>query len=301
MYVSRFVREPSSALLFASRSGKDPRRSGLVRSRSSTNDHEPRRQPWPPTTMPAIHHVAVTVTDLEVSEAWYTKVLGVAAGPRRGHRPVPPHRLPARQHAARAARLPGAGQQAAVQRAPARPRPHLVRLRQPRRARGVGRPPRRARHRPRRHRRRRLRLGTLVPRPRQHRPRALRSPRRLTEPDASETHTCVGLGRIQRAGLGVDASGRVGGQAWARARRQRSASRGWPARWNCSAANCMRSSAVAASPSASASAACASASAPSHEVPCHSSADSSALARRRRPFSRSPARDARDRRRAPTA
>ena len=30
------------------------------------------------TTIPAIHHVAVTVTDLEVSEAWYTKVLGVA-------------------------------------------------------------------------------------------------------------------------------------------------------------------------------------------------------------------------------
>ncbi len=30
-----------------------------------------------PTTMPAIGHVAVTVTDLEVSEAWYTKVLGV--------------------------------------------------------------------------------------------------------------------------------------------------------------------------------------------------------------------------------
>jgi glyoxylase I family protein len=29
------------------------------------------------TTMPAIHHVAVTVTDLEASAAWYTKVLGV--------------------------------------------------------------------------------------------------------------------------------------------------------------------------------------------------------------------------------
>ena len=29
------------------------------------------------TTMPAISHVAVTVTDLDVSEAWYTKVLGV--------------------------------------------------------------------------------------------------------------------------------------------------------------------------------------------------------------------------------
>jgi len=31
-----------------------------------------------PTAMPAIHHVAVTVTDLEASAAWYTKVLGVA-------------------------------------------------------------------------------------------------------------------------------------------------------------------------------------------------------------------------------
>ncbi len=30
------------------------------------------------TTMPAITHVAVTVTDLAASEAWYTKVLGVA-------------------------------------------------------------------------------------------------------------------------------------------------------------------------------------------------------------------------------
>jgi glyoxylase I family protein len=29
------------------------------------------------TTMPAITHVAVTVTDLTASEAWYTKVLGV--------------------------------------------------------------------------------------------------------------------------------------------------------------------------------------------------------------------------------
>jgi glyoxylase I family protein len=30
-----------------------------------------------PTTIPPIQHVAVTVTDLEVSEAWYTMVLGV--------------------------------------------------------------------------------------------------------------------------------------------------------------------------------------------------------------------------------
>ena len=28
-------------------------------------------------TMPAITHVALTVTDLAVSEAWYTEVLGV--------------------------------------------------------------------------------------------------------------------------------------------------------------------------------------------------------------------------------
>jgi glyoxylase I family protein len=30
-----------------------------------------------PTTMPAITHVAVTVTDLEASQEWYTRVLGV--------------------------------------------------------------------------------------------------------------------------------------------------------------------------------------------------------------------------------
>jgi glyoxylase I family protein len=30
------------------------------------------------TTMPAITHVAVTVTDLAVSESWYTRVLGTA-------------------------------------------------------------------------------------------------------------------------------------------------------------------------------------------------------------------------------
>jgi glyoxylase I family protein len=30
-----------------------------------------------PTMMPAIAHVAVTVSDLEASEAWYTRVLGV--------------------------------------------------------------------------------------------------------------------------------------------------------------------------------------------------------------------------------
>jgi len=30
-----------------------------------------------PTTMPAIRHVAVTVTDLAISEQWYTQVLGV--------------------------------------------------------------------------------------------------------------------------------------------------------------------------------------------------------------------------------
>ena len=30
-----------------------------------------------PTTIPAITHVAVTVSDIEVSQAWYTKVLGV--------------------------------------------------------------------------------------------------------------------------------------------------------------------------------------------------------------------------------
>ena len=29
-----------------------------------------------PATMPAIQHVAITVTDLQASEAWYTRVLG---------------------------------------------------------------------------------------------------------------------------------------------------------------------------------------------------------------------------------
>ena len=31
-----------------------------------------------PTTFPAITHVAVTVSDLDASEAWYTKLLGVS-------------------------------------------------------------------------------------------------------------------------------------------------------------------------------------------------------------------------------
>ena len=30
-----------------------------------------------PTTMPAIQHVAITVSDLEASEAWYNRVFGV--------------------------------------------------------------------------------------------------------------------------------------------------------------------------------------------------------------------------------
>jgi glyoxylase I family protein len=34
--------------------------------------------PTLPTVIPAITHVAITVSDLEVSEAWYTQVLGVA-------------------------------------------------------------------------------------------------------------------------------------------------------------------------------------------------------------------------------
>ena len=61
-------------------------------------------------TMPAITHVALTVTDLAVSEAWYTEVLGVATGPRRGHRSVPAHRVLDRRDAPRTARLPTAEQ-----------------------------------------------------------------------------------------------------------------------------------------------------------------------------------------------
>jgi catechol-2,3-dioxygenase len=35
-------------------------------------------------TIPAISHVAVTVTDLSVSEAWYTRVFGVGPSRRTG-------------------------------------------------------------------------------------------------------------------------------------------------------------------------------------------------------------------------
>ena len=42
----------------------------------SANDHKDIKE-HQVTTMPSITHVAVTVTDLEASEAWYTKVLGV--------------------------------------------------------------------------------------------------------------------------------------------------------------------------------------------------------------------------------
>ena len=55
------------------------------------------------TTFPALTHVALTVRDLSVSVPWYEALLD-AAGPRRGHRSrLPPHRVPDRQHTARAA------------------------------------------------------------------------------------------------------------------------------------------------------------------------------------------------------
>ena len=42
------------------------------------NNHKDIKEPHvTATTMPSITHVAVTVSDLEASEAWYTKVLGV--------------------------------------------------------------------------------------------------------------------------------------------------------------------------------------------------------------------------------
>ena len=138
----------------------------------------------------------------------------------------------------------------------------------------MGRPPRRAGRGPRRDRGRGLRLGPVVPRPRQHRPRAVRT---------------AGLtGERPRPGGNLrPARSRA---ITPRARRQRSASSGWPARWNCSAADCSRVRAVPGSPPAAATAACASASAASHAVSRHTTADRSAAARWRRALGRSPAR-----------
>ena len=88
-----------------------------------------------PTTMPAITHVAVTVTDLAPSEAWYTKVLGVE--------PVLDEDTGPFRHIVYAVGgtllglhgFPDLATERAVRRAPAGPRPHRLRLRQPERAR----------------------------------------------------------------------------------------------------------------------------------------------------------------------
>ena len=66
------------------------------------------------TTMPAIAHVAVTVTDLDRSEAWYTKVLGVDPVLDEDTGPFRHIVYSGRQHAARAARLPGPDRQASA-------------------------------------------------------------------------------------------------------------------------------------------------------------------------------------------
>ena len=184
-------REPSSALLYCDQVREGSEKGPCVRSRVSKQRPTNKETAVAPTTMPAIQHVAVTVTDLEASEAWYTKVLGVSpvldedTGPFR-HIVYPLGGTLLGLH----------GFPELVSKQPFNERrPGLDHIsfgvRDPRRARGVGRPARQARHRPRRHRRRRVRLGAVVPRPRQHRPRALRPARRLTNP-ASETHTTCG-------------------------------------------------------------------------------------------------------------
>ena len=125
-------------------------------------------------TIPSITHVAVTVTDLDRSEAWYTKVLGAApvldedTGPFR-HIVYSVGTTLLGLHG-----FPELVEPRAVQRAARRPRPHRIRRREPRRARAVGGSPRLAGHRPWRGQGRRLRLGSVVPRSRQHRSRAVR-------------------------------------------------------------------------------------------------------------------------------
>ena len=121
-------------------------------------------------TIPAISHVAVTVTDLSVSEAWYTRVFGVEpildedTGPFRhivyqlGNTLFGLHGFPDLN-----------SKDAFDEREPG-PRSRLVRLREPRRAGRMGRPPGRAGRGPRRDQGRGLRFGPVVPRPGQYRP-----------------------------------------------------------------------------------------------------------------------------------
>ena len=82
-------------------------------------------------TIPSITHVAVTVTDLDRSEAWYTKVLGVApvldedTGPFR-HIVYSVGTTLLGLHG-----FPDLVEPRAVRRAARRPRPHRLRRRQP--------------------------------------------------------------------------------------------------------------------------------------------------------------------------
>ena len=150
------------------REGPVPMCSGVSKQRN------PRSTNVTPKAMPSITHVAVTVTDLEASEAWYTKVLGVE--------PVLDEDTGPFRHIVYAVGgtllglhgFPDLVTKDAVRRAAPRARPHRLRLRQPQRAGRVGQAPRRAGHRARPDQGRRLRLGSVVPRPGQHRPRALR-------------------------------------------------------------------------------------------------------------------------------
>ena len=127
-----------------------------------------------PTTMPAITHVAVTVTDLARSEAWYTKVLGVP--------PVLDEDTGPFRHIVYAVGGTLLGLHGFPDLATTEPfderRPGLDHIAFGCASRSEledwAAAPRRAGHRPRRDQGRRLRLRAVVPRPRQHRPRAVR-------------------------------------------------------------------------------------------------------------------------------
>ena len=126
---------------------------------------------------PGIAHIAITVTDLDRSTAWYTRLLG--------SEPVLDEDETTGNFHHTVYALDG-GQLFGLHTHPASPtatfdehQPGLDHvsfgLRGPRRAGEVGGPAERARHHQRGHRRRPLRLGCLVPRPRRDRARVLRA------------------------------------------------------------------------------------------------------------------------------
>ncbi len=220
-------------------------------------------------TIPSITHVAVTVTDLDRSEAWYTKVLGVApvldedTGPFRhivysvGSTLLGLHGFP--ELVSDASRSTSAGPASTTSRSACANRDELVewaaRLDELGIAHGGDQG-------------RRLRLGSLVPRSRQHRPRALRSA------GVTQRSRCGGstgmlsparAHRFSRRSSGLAAAGGVEGLTGPPELLGRAT---WS--WR---------QAVSGSPLAAATAACASAIAASHEVPCHSRADRSAASR----------------------